>query len=358
MPHLQPQLSQHSLNHHRRAESSRQLVRCTVAALLMTLTLVCGCVAPRPVPPRPHDIHPVISVTPFENRSRYPGEWQLGEGMADLLTNELAASDHFTVVERQHLDTVVGEIQRQEVDLFRREGRVDPGKLKNARYQIRGVVTDFEHLRGGRFDYAWRWLIHGGRPYTARVSLKLSVVDIETGEIVRSLRGLGEAKARRSFGESRYSKLPFGGDAYLRTPVGQATSSALRDCLLQLIEIIPRQKWRPLIAAVSQDQVIINGGHDQGLRRGEIFRVHEAAVPVTDPITGDHLNFLPGERIGLIQITSVDDHTAIAKTLEGARFRRGQSLVEEPPVAPTPPRSVAPAENPARTSRPVEPNRP
>ena len=113
-------------------------------------------------------IQPSVAVTSFENRTGVEGQIRLGTGMADLLVSELVGSGHFEVLERQHLEPLVGEIQLQEADLFRKEGKVARGNLKNARYQIRGVVTDFTHVRGGAVVFLIKRLIFGGKGYTGR----------------------------------------------------------------------------------------------------------------------------------------------------------------------------------------------
>ena len=280
------------------------------------------------LPPLPAGaIRPSVAVTSFENRTGVEGQIQLGTGMADLLVSELVGSGHFEVLERQHLEPLVGEIQLQEADLFRSEGKVARGNLKNARYQIRGVVTDFTHVRGGAVDFFIKRLIFGGRGYTAQVGLTLSIVDIESGKVVASVQSAGDASAGSAYLEAGYSDIGFGGDAFFRTPLGHATRDAIRDALHKIIDSIDYDYWRPTIAAVSPERIVVSGGASRGIRLGDVFDVRETPRTITDPQTGDVITELAGEIVGTIRITSVEEEAAFAEVVEGDGFQRGQRLL-------------------------------
>ena len=123
-----------------------QIRRCLFMLLACGLLLpAAGCRTlfrcyPRPAPDA---IVPVIAVSSFENRSGFPGEWQLGSDMADLLVNELITSRNFTVVERREFDRILKELGLQQTPHFRAEGRMNRGRLINVHYLIRGTITDF-----------------------------------------------------------------------------------------------------------------------------------------------------------------------------------------------------------------------
>ena len=274
-------------------------------------------------------VRPVVAVSSFENRSGFPGEWQLGTGMADLLVSELVASENFTVVERQHLENVVGEIQRQRNELFRPEGRVERGKLKNAQYLIRGVINDFSQVSGGALSVAWRWLLFGGRGSTARVALTLTIVDVESGEILNSVQCAATAHAREAYASGTFKGVAFGGDAFFKTPLGIATRNAIRKGVCGIAETMPRRPWQPMIADVSDGRIILNGGSDRGFREGQTYVVHEPAHAVIDPATGDVLASLPGAVVGAVRIVKADPHIAFAGAVRGGGFRAGLHLVAE-----------------------------
>jgi len=305
----------------------RQLLN-IVPVLLFSLTFS-GCFTPFIFPARPlprNAIPPRIAVASFENRSDFSGQWNLGDGMSDLLVSELVLSRNFIVLERGSLDKVVDEIRRQGNKLFRHEGKVEKGRLENARYLIRGVITDFSQVSGGSLWVGFKKLLLGGESYKARVAMTLTIVDIESGQIVDSVQCAGSARAGSAYGKAGYKGLRFGGDSFFKTPLGNATSRAMREGLKGIIKKIPRQSWRPMIADVNERQILLNGGKNRKFKVNRYYDVRRKGVPVTDPVTGDLLEILPGEVIGLIRLTEVRKRVAAAEVVEGHGFERGQYL--------------------------------
>ncbi len=300
--------------------------------LPVAMLLAGGCITP-PMPlwsgVSRNARRPVIAVTSFENRSGFSGQWQIGTGMADMLVAELAASGHFTVVERQHLESVVGEIRRQAGGLFRPEGRVEPGRLKNAEYLIRGVITDFTHVRGSAVSVATRRLLLGGKGHRARVAMTLTLVDVASGQILHSVYCAGYAGAREATIAGEYQGVVFGGDVFFRTPLGRATQNAIRRGISEITSAMPEDPWQAMIAETTSESIVINGGRDRGVRKGTVFEVRRASRPILDPASGDLLVLLPGETIGWIRVREVHDTIAVAEPLKGEGFARGQALLRE-----------------------------
>ncbi len=295
------------------------------------MSLGSGCISfsPRRAKPLPPEVNrAVVAVTSFENKSNFTGQWELGSGMADLLTSELLYSHNFILVERQHLGSVLNEIDIQRNPHFREEGRVDAGRLKGAKYLVRGVINDFSQIGGGSIMIAFRSLLFGGRGYTARVALTLTIVDVESGQVVDAIQCAGMARAREAYGKGKYKNVVFGGEAFFRTPLGTATRNAIRRGVNGITEKMPRNYWAPRIADVlPTGQILVNGGTDRGLSIGDRFVVRQTGRKITDPVTGDLLSVLPGKTVGTIEVTAVQEHIAIASPLNGSNLQRGQHLI-------------------------------
>jgi curli biogenesis system outer membrane secretion channel CsgG len=300
----------------------------TVTALLAALALTpgCGSLGSTSAPSK-DEVLPVVAVTSFDNRSGFEGQWHLGNGMADLLVSELLQSRHFVVVERQQFESLTSEIGRQNGQLFRPEGRVPTGRMKGAKFLIRGVITDFSQSGGGGLWMAMKNLFLMGRGYNARVALTLTLVDIESGQIISSVQSVGAVHAGEAYAETSYKGVSFGGDAFFRTPLGRATASAIRSGVRQIIRQVPQDWWRPMIADVQGRLLVLNGGADHRFRVGDQMDVRTPARPVTDPATGDVLSFLPGPQVGRIRIVQVAERIAFAEPVSGAGFQRGQWLI-------------------------------
>jgi curli biogenesis system outer membrane secretion channel CsgG len=270
-------------------------------------------------------IKPIVAVTEFENRANFSGQWNLGMGFADVLSSELIETRRVVVLERRNLGDVVSEIARQGSDLFRREGRVDRGRLRNARYLLRGVITDFTvtgDVSGWfRSGGSGGWL--GGS--SARVSLSIKISDVETGEILDAVRT--DASARSGFfgGSVDYRGLNFGGDAFFRTPLGRATEVAIVRAVKQVLKAVPSEYWTPCVAEIVDGAAVINGGENVEMEKGTEWVAREPGRPIHDPITGDVIETLPGRETGRVRVTEVRAATSWAAIVAGT-VRPGSRL--------------------------------
>lgn len=295
-----------------------------ISAILLLVPLLCGCAtfSRETLPPLPKNaVRPVVAVTEFDNESGFPGQWHLGRGMADLLVAELIAVDRFVVVDRRHLSDVIGEITRQSRDLFRKEGSVQKGRLKNAKYLVRGVITDFTQTGGSS---AWFQNTSGGAGVSgskALVMIALTVTDVETGEIVSCVRAGGSAKASSKWANFDYRKTAFGGEIFYRTPIGRATQEAINNAVIMLVRDIPIETWQPRVADVVGEIAVINGGLNVGLRVGDFFNVREEGRNILDPRTGDVIGVAQGRNIGAIRVIRVNETSADAMIVSGIAER-------------------------------------
>lgn len=303
------------------------------ANLIFLVTGICffaGCAsAPYLAIPLPKKaIPPTVAVSSFDNLSGFKdSEWSIGEGMADLLVSELVASCNFDVVERENLEVLMEEIERQKGDSFRAEGKVNLGRLKNVRYMIRGVINDFCQVSGGGISLAIKKILFLGRGHTARVSMTLTIVDVETGKIISSIHCSGKASARTKYLEAEYKGISFGGETFFKTPLGIATSNAMRKGVRGITQKMPRIYWEPMVADVNNDgHIVINGGKDRGIRQGQEYNVRGEGRPVTDPVTGDLLAIVPGPILGMLRVFEVHESISYAQIISGSGFQRGQRL--------------------------------
>lgn len=302
---------------------------CRLLFVALAALLAAGCQSTQARRGSPYErgrvTKPVIGVADFENLANFPGQWNLGGGMADLLTTELLRTERVVVLERKDIGDVLGEIMRQGQELFRPEGRAERGRLKNAQYLVHGVVTDFTETAGGGGWFGISWLKLFGRGSRARVAINVKVSDVETGEIVASVKAASTVGAGRAGGEARYKQISFGGDAFFRTPLGRATETAIRIAVRDILRELPSMRWRPRVAEALGDTVIINGGENLRVRVGETFLVRSQGREITDPNTGNVIERVPGSVIGRIRVVEVKPQSAHA-VLEHGQADRGCDL--------------------------------
>lgn len=267
------------------------------------------------------EVPPTLAVMEFENRAGFTGQWNLGTGMADLLTARLLESGRVTLLERKYIDELIRELHRQENRLFRKEGAVPQGRLRPARYLVRGTVTDFTTTGDVSGWFATRDGEARARASRARVAVALTLSDVESGEILGSVQGAGHATARGAGGAVRYGSMAFGGDAYFRTPLGRATDIAIGRAVRSLLRDLPVAYWEPRVAEVEDDRVIVNGGQNVGLKAGTRFVVRGGPRQITDPVTGEIIETVPGRVQGRIELREIKERSAHARLLTGEAAR-------------------------------------
>jgi curli biogenesis system outer membrane secretion channel CsgG len=172
---------------------------------------------------------PVVAVAEFKNESG-AGWWRGGVGweLSGMLSNELAATGDFKVVERSKIEDVLSEQN------LAASGRVSAGtgakigKLTGAQYLIAGTVTAYEEdtaSTGGGISFGGVAL--GGKSEKAYLAVDLRVINSTTGEIefVRTIEGNAKGGGM-TIGVFRGG---FGGalSQENKTPAGKAIRAAL-----------------------------------------------------------------------------------------------------------------------------------
>lgn len=307
------------------AARARPRRRTAAAAAVLLLAVLPGCSSSTgPIGKPAKFVRPAVAVEPFENRAPFPLKWDLGDGMAEVLTASLVSSGRFDVVSRASLDSVMSELDLQRDPRFREQGRVAQGRLKNAHYLVRGTVVDFSHVAGGGLHFM-RGLVHGRvRGYVALVSITLEVIDVETRAVLSNTFE-GQAWASEASVDAVYHDIAFGGEAFYRTPLGHATRDAIWQALHWLVDQVASAEWHPLIARIEGSGIYLNGGSDRGVRVGELLEVREAGEPIVDPASGDILGQVGERTVGRLRVVNVAERFAIAEVVSGEGFRVGQS---------------------------------
>jgi len=293
----------------------------TVAAgLVLALQTGCATSKPKRLPRALRKYaQPTVAVLAFDNKAWFPLKWNIGQGVRDILVDELVKSGCFSVVTRADLGAVLTELDIQSDAHFRKQGRAAKGKLKNVQYLIKGAVTDFSHVAGGGLravviPYFW----FGGRGSYAVMSVTLYVISIETGEIVASESLEGRAYAGSMDLQGTYKRVSIGGDAFYRTPLGRATKQVVEEAVERISVHVAREKWRPRIAKVYPDgKVLLSGGVDRALKTGSVWGVYKPGEKILDPATGDLLGSEPPTRIALLKVVNVQAKLSEAEVLQG-----------------------------------------
>lgn len=260
---------------------------------------------------------PTIAVLEFENKAMFPYDWYIGQGVSDLLVDSLVKTRRYTVLSRRELGPVLTELEAQKDPHFRPEGKVEQGRLKNAQYLIKGAVTEFTHTAGGGLWATQRRLTLRGRGVQAVVAITLYVIEVESSQIVAAKSVEGRATAGSLSLEGSYKGTRFGGRAFFRTPLGEATQKAMKKALKAISKHIGRRPWLPRVAEVQDGTVLLTGGKDRVVREGTLFAAYGRGENIVDPATGDVLGVHRGKRTAVVRVTAVEARYSVAEIVEG-----------------------------------------
>lgn len=166
---------------------------------------------------------PVLGVAEFKNEVGNLGWWNsdVARELSGMLTNELAATGKFKMVEREKLDKVLDEQDLADSGRIKKKTGAKIGELTGAQYLVIGTVTAFDsQSRGTGGGVSFRGISVGGKKEDAYIAIDLRVVDTTTGEVeyVRSIEarassgGLAVGLYRGGFGGalSKYENTPTG----------------------------------------------------------------------------------------------------------------------------------------------------
>jgi TolB-like protein len=137
---------------------------------------------------------PSLSVLYFDNNTGKAELDVLRKGLADMIVTDLVAWDGVTVLEREKLESVLGELKLQQAKAFDAKTRQKLGKLLGAKYLLSGSMT--------------------AAGQTLAVDAQL--IEVETGAIKVSARASGPGEKIFDLEQELVLKVTAGIDARLR----------------------------------------------------------------------------------------------------------------------------------------------
>jgi curli biogenesis system outer membrane secretion channel CsgG len=172
---------------------------------------------------------PVVAVSEFKNETQ--ANWwssDVAKDLAGMLTNELASTEKFKVVERHNLNAVLDEQDLAESGRVSKATGAKLGKMTGAQYVIVATVTSFDSKTretGGGLSF--RGISVGGKSEEAYLAIDLRVIDTTTGEVEFTRTVEGRATGG-GMGVSAYHG-GWGGNLanYQNTPTGKAIRGAI-----------------------------------------------------------------------------------------------------------------------------------
>jgi curli biogenesis system outer membrane secretion channel CsgG len=266
----------------------------------------------------------------------------VGKGITDLLVTYLVKDGTYSVIERKALDKIMAEQNFSNSDRANPTSAAKLGKLLGVDAIITGSITQF----GGETKNTNIGGVGGGlgkiglggfgqKKTKAICAIDARIIDIDTAEILGVAEGKGESQRESTSltggggGWSGFGggHVDFGSSGFQQTIIGEAVKAATEQLSSGLIadnsKLVARViNVEGLVAAVEGGDIVINVGAKAGLKSGQQMTVERVTKEIKDPSTGKVLRRL-STQVGTIQVTDVDDISAIAKSLSGTGFKVG-----------------------------------
>lgn len=266
----------------------------------------------------------------------------IGKGITDLLVKHLVKDGTYSVIERRALDKILAEQNFSNSDRANPSSAAKIGKLLGVDAIIVGSITQFggenKNTKVGGGGGGWGGFGVGGiglKKSKAIVGLDARLVDIDTGEILAVAEGKGESQRSGTSllgGGGGWhgwggGAVDFSSSGFEETIIGEAVKAAVQQMSSGVISANTKLATRVVtvqgqVAFVEMNQVVLNVGIKNGLKVGDRLTVERVTQEIKDPATGNVLRRLSSQ-IGTVEISDVDDGSAVAKILEGKGFKVG-----------------------------------
>ncbi len=269
-----------------------------------------------------------ISVSKFENKCGWSGQWSIGDTFGAVLTDSLNQTGRLIVLGESDMR---GEAMGEQ-DLGA-SGRLAGGKKKPkighmtpAQLLVKGEITHFQHsTSGGAGGIRIKGLRLGGSKDSAEINAVIYVVDSTTGQIAASKRVVG--RASRSRLGVRFTDKDWGANlsGFKKTHVWKAVEAAIDEAVEYIVEQLEDIPWNGAVVLVKGDRVYINRGEREGVQKGQFFAVGKAEE-IRDPDTGELLDESL-DVAGKIEVITVKKKLSICSITEGGgKVEKGMTV--------------------------------
>jgi curli biogenesis system outer membrane secretion channel CsgG len=260
--------------------------------VLVTIVAIACATVPASAEEASGGLRYTVTVTKFENRAGWHGQWDIGHAWGTVLTDMLNQTGKFIVL--GETDMRAASLDEQD---FAASGRTAGGKkapatgqMTPAQLLVKGAITHVQGDTGGAGGgIRVKGFKIGGGGGKGEVNATIYIVDSTTGQVVASKSVVGTHK-RKNLGVGYNAGgwgAAFGG--HKKDNVGLAVEDACAVAVDFMIEQLPSFQWTGSVVMVKGDKVYVNRGTREGVSVGQNFVVGDVEV-LRDPDTGEVLD--------------------------------------------------------------------
>ena len=271
-----------------------------------------------------------ITVSKFENRAGWHGQWDIGDAWGAVLTDLLSQTGRFIVLGEADMRTEALAEQDFAATGRTAGGKKTPvtGQMTPAQLLVKGAITHVQGdtAGGGGGISLPHGLRVGGKGSTGEVNATIYIVDSTTGQVLASKSVVGSSSRKGlSLG---YSGHGFSGDAdaFKNDNVGKAVEAACAEAVGFLVAQLPKIPWTGTVVMTKDGKVYVNRGTREGVSVGQAFVVGESET-VRDPDTGEVLDESLTE-VARLEVATVREKLSICSVSSGnaAAIVKGMSV--------------------------------
>ncbi len=263
-----------------------------------------------------------ITVSKFENKANWSGQWQLGDGFGAIMTDRLMQSKKFVVLGEKDMRSEALAEQDFGAGGRTAKGSKTPkiGQMTPAQLLVKGTITHVQQVSGGGGGLGFRGINVGGSKDSSEITMVCYIVDSETGQVKASKEITGKSSKRGlNLGYSGGALGGLTGDmgGFMKDNMGKAASDCIEQSIVFLEAQLEKIPWKGSINSVKEDKFIINRGTREGVSEGMVFDVG-TEDQIRDDDTGEVLD-VSVKKVGQIKATTVKEKISICEALAGGK---------------------------------------
>lgn len=273
-----------------------------------------------------------ITVSKFENKAGWAGQWDIGDGFGEIMTNALNESGWFIVLGEKDMREEAMEEQDFAASGRAAGGKKAPkmGRMTPAQLLVKGAITHVQSsTTGGSGGLNFKGIHLGGSKDAAEINITMYLVNSETGQVAASTKVVG-VSGRKGLGlgyfGSKLGDLTGDLEGFKNDNVGKACEDAVAQGVKFLIEKIQSIPWEGTIMLAGADKIVINRGTREGVTIGAKFDVG-SVEELVDEDTGEVLDSSM-TKVATIQVTEVKEKIAYCQAAGGGadKVKKGMTV--------------------------------
>jgi len=259
-----------------------------------------------------------ITVTKFENRAGWHGQWDIGDAWGTVMTDMLNQTGRFIVLGETDMRAAALDEQDFAASGRTAGGNKAPvtGQMTPAQLLVKGAITHVQDkTAGGGGGVRIKGFKVGGGGGKGEVNATIYIVDSTTGQVMASTNVVGTSKKKAM--NVGYATGSWGADlgGFKNDNVGKAVQSAVAEAVEFLLNQLSEIPWTGSVVMTKGDKVYVNRGTREGVATGQGFVVGEVEV-IRDPDTGEVL-LEDMTQIATLQVSQVMEKLSICSVTSG-----------------------------------------